>query len=997
MVIRFLFLTSLVLFGFFVNQPKLFADTNCSTDEGKQAALDSGDFAGCGKTQEGTGQEAIIAEFGTPQKLVDEDNPDSGLTPIEMTEYDNPDKLSFYSLSNVKFHFYKFLNNAEIDVKDNSAVDLQLYQSNVDLKFTNNANDRSVITYRGGTTGKISVYLNTVCTNGSCFNTNSNINHLDFQGEITYNPDGSINTVLNGGMITIGVRNSTTNEEEPANVVIDYIKGNGTIELTDESKLTIKNYEYDDINSNLGIFSVRGGYDSEVIFDTKIFIRSLAVENATFNYYSKISTISADTNKGKHIFNANSDIGNADKVNNMVINKNSHVIVESLNSINETSISKGSTLEFLGVDSNTTENIITKVQGQGTLLINPENWVSGTNADFKITNINLNTLLMNDGDLRITNDSATFTNETYDKNGDLTFSEKKEQRIKYIGRSDDKAKGGSIIIAGSVVFDNIDYLNKLSLCAVDPADSCKTNANLTLKKVNHLNELEMNGGNLYLEIGNNSNIANANHSAALSVDTLTLNGGKILSVLRDTTTIKNSNTYFVLNSKNVVLGQDIDPHSIFDTKLPDWYDWSYNLYDMNNIMLEVNRLTKYNEVVSKNSNDADTLKLASYFDSLIDSQTPLDISARTLTFLDILSNEDNLANNIQSLIPLSKNTYIKTSNNNLRGALDVSKSKGIVNKYPFGVWDKRQGSPTPKDSLWVVYASADGKFDTNYSLDDSYNSMSMQFGYSLYNWVSPNNAEGQTFNLVGGFSKGDVNNSLHDTSISSFNFGGIMDYRDENDILKFSLLYGFSSFDTQRNYFVNTFPNDIADYIGDGQSVSKEKRLSSSPTTHQILLDIQYSHEIFVEYLSTFSRWNNVILTPKIFFTPSILIGSSYTEDGEISSMKVGSYTTPIIETGGGLDASKEFNFASNSSVKVSFTTDMFYRYYNIPANSIGFAEAGSTVSLGSEGSYSGLIISPALGVYFNYKSSQFNGFYKREIASNSYQNIFGVSYKYSF
>ncbi|MCL2566532.1 MAG: hypothetical protein FWE18_00340 [Alphaproteobacteria bacterium] len=983
MILRFLFLIG-VVFSLLIIAPHR-AEARCDDDAGKEDALSTGNFISCGHN---SAQQGYIAEFGNPQKPSDETDPNSPLTPIEPTDYNNLNPLNFSGNSNVKFHFYRFLNNAEINVSDNSILDIQLYNSNADLKFTVNpvedpnnppdTTDTSSIIYRGGTSGKVSVYLPVSCNLNKCFSTSSNIDYLNFQG---YEGGSSTN---NGGQITIGLNKD--GREEKANVVINHIIGNGIIDINDGSKLTIKDYIIDDSNienSSYYISEIKGGADSEVIFDTKIFTRALNVGKATFNYDSKIMSIQAQG--GEYIFNASSDIGDVNALKTITINNNASVVVKNLYTIDEVNIKAGSTLEIQGGDKSS-QNIstISKVQGEGTLYINPTNSQEGNNQSFKMTDVNFNTLVFNEGDLRINNDGNT---------------DKITRRIKNIKRSDASRMGGTLIAEGAVVFDNVEYLNKLIICVAD-ANNCQ--ANLTLKKVQHLNELEINNGILRLEISNNNNDSNINSSAALTADTININGGELQAEIKDTTTIKNKNTYWVLNSQNLTVASLTDN---VKTLLPSWYDKTYyltgeadengNIANYDNLMLTVERNHTYNDVVSKSDlSNKDVLKFASYFDSLIKSSTPLDISAKTLTYLDLFSDEDTLANNIQSLIPLSKNTYIKTAHASLKEALDVSKTKGISNRKPFGIWDKRQAAPAPEDNLWAVAFISDGEFN-NADMKDSYKSQAGQFGYSFYNQVSPNNREGQTFYLVGGFSRGSINNNAQDTNISTFNTGGIFDYRDENDMLKFSLLYGYSSFDTNKSYFLSTADN-MTDVLGDSGELSGG-RLQSNPTTHEILLDMQYSKEIFIEYLSSFSQWSNTILTPKLFITPSLLVGNNYKQESEASSIKVGSYSTVILESGGGFGLSKEVNLNSNSRVKLAFDADVFYRYYNIPANAIGFAETSQTVSLGRENAYSGIVAAPMVSAFWIYQSSQLGSYYKREISSSHYQNIFGVSYKYSF
>ncbi|MDR2008201.1 MAG: hypothetical protein LBQ34_04435, partial [Alphaproteobacteria bacterium] len=125
MKLRFLFLFSGILLGTWLAPHPLKA--GCEDADSKEKALSSGIFSGCGNNAIGQGNPPVLVEFGTPQKHTDEEDENSPLTPIQPTDYSNPKNLKFIGASNVKFHFYKFLNNAEITISEASKLDLQLY------------------------------------------------------------------------------------------------------------------------------------------------------------------------------------------------------------------------------------------------------------------------------------------------------------------------------------------------------------------------------------------------------------------------------------------------------------------------------------------------------------------------------------------------------------------------------------------------------------------------------------------------------------------------------------------------------------------------------------------------------------------------------------------------------------------------------------------------------------------------------------------------------
>lgn len=984
MSIRFLFFLVLLYSLFFFDNTKLYsacANTEAGAAE-KDQALQSGTFSGCGLSG---GTSAFAAEFGTPQKKVDEEdtseNPE--LTPIEITYYDNPKDILVIDSSNLKFHFFNFKNNATITVDGRSKLDLQLYNNTSDINFNIVDGDA---TYKGGSTGKINIFLpngdNSIDGQRSAmYSSSTNIDFLDIQG--ANEPGDTI--IRRGGTFTVGYRDDE-NVEQKASIVIYHLSGNGIIELTTDSKLVIKHYDVNYTDDAYAIQRIRGR--GEVIFDTEIFVSQLELLNATFNEYSKLLNVKSDTG-GKHIFNASSEITYMDSMFNMVVNNNSHILIKELRNITEANLNDGSTIELLGegdpfVDSNT----INKIQGDGTLHINP-NYTQENNNSFKINDININTLILDDGILVIENSTANYTNtETDPTNGEVIKEEKVNRRIKNITQSN-SAKGGELIVQGTLIIDNINYLKKLTVCNSANTKDCSKNVNLSVKNIEYLEELEVNGGNFYLEINHTNYI-----DPAINVNSAIFNGGNFYAVIQDTNTIKHKNTYTVVSvptPEDLIITQPFDS---FKTLLPDWYSYQYYLSDdQTSIMLDTQRLASYSSIIAQSSysTDYNSIAMSSYVDYIISNEIPLNITATTFTYLDLLSNNDydTLASNLNSLIPLSKDKYIETAHFSLKEALEVSKRKGIENQKPYGVWDRREELKTPDSQFWFVGFASDGKYSTN-SEGDKHKSMSYQFGYNLYNLVSNNNTEEYLYTIIGGFSTGSLANSYYNSDIFTFNIGNTLDYRDENDIVKLSLLYGLSSFKTEREYFISS-------YEGDDFADLDKSRLNSSSNTHEFLMDIQYSHEIFVEYLTSFSSWDNVILTPRAYFTPSVFIGEGYAEKGDYSSVELEYYVSTIFESGLGFDFSKRINFAKSSNIKIFIGFDTFYRYYNFPSTILHFEEVSSGVGVDNNTKWAGFVVNGQTGVAFDYKKSQFSGFYKRELANDYFRNIFGISYKYLF
>ncbi len=974
MGIRFLFFISLFFVSFFFRDHSLYAACD------KENSIISGSFVSCGLFNP-VGDKSVVEEFGTPQKLVDEDKPEGPLTPIEPTTYrNNPNKIKISAASNVKFHFFNFENDVTINVMDASMFDLQLYKNTTDITLKID-DEMSRIVYTGGNKGKTSVYL-PACLNDYCFRTDSDIDYLDFTS-----PDFTKN-----GKITVGVNNTNDNEKK-TEITFHEVKGNGTIELSPGSKLTIKHYEIGDWNDNTtAIMRVRG--QGEVIFDTEVFVRILDVENATFNEYSKILKIQA-TAGGSHIFNANSDIGDMDNMNKMFIGKNVHIKVKSLGYAEEINVAEGATIEFIPEgNTSSSANNITRVQGEGIVHINPDYQGSSYYNRFSITDVNLNTLKLDEGELVISNSTPTYTITEKDSEGKVIKEEIITRRIKHIKQTEG-AKGGHITVEGTVVFDNIDHLKKLTLCNSSSQISCNDNANLTIKKVGTLESLEINKGKLYLWVDHTNYF-----TPSMDLKTAYFNGGEFFVMVRDTNTIRHKNTYTILSVADkedlkFAEGVSVYDKDNFKTALPDWYRYNYFLSeDEKTIMFEAERLAKYNSLILESyyADERNVVTMSSYFDEIIDKQIPLNFSTQTFTYVDILSKNDKdlLGYNMYSLIPIGKEKYIRTAHSNLKNSLEISKRNGIVSNSPYGLWDKKQGVKVPDDNVWFVQSFSNGQFDDILaSLINSYDSMLFQFGYNLYNWVSNDQKEGYSYSVVGGFSKNNMKNLTYNSESISFNIGNTFDYRDENDIIKLSFIYGLSSFNTEKDYFIKV-------YKGEDFSDLDKSRLKSSLRTHEFLFDIQYSHEIFVEYLKSFANFNNVTLVPRVYITPSIFVGEEYNEKGQYSSIISEYYISSLLESGIGFDLSKSINFTNRSSIKMFFGADTWYKYYYIPSNNIRFEEVSSGAKMYSK-NWQGFAVSAQTGVSFDYKSSQVIAYYKRENAKGYYQNIVSIGYKYSF
>ena len=882
-------------------------------------------------------------------------------------------KMKIQQNSYVKFLRHNFSIDQTIELQDPSAA--------LDLQLEDNTTDISINMYNGGTfiyrkainsTGSVSfdIGIDSSCQNAACkFYSIGDIKDLT-----------SVFSWANNYLFfTVGIK-EPNGSETSGSVTIDNLDGGGlNIEVLKDSLLNIKKFTYYDKK----IYRITGlgdiiFEDSEITGGGKVGIDEISILGATFNGGVNITNIDAGVGS-KYIFNSSS-LSIIDKITNLdtiFLNNQSEVRVQILDTLNEVNLGNNSKITF--TDSDTTGaslNTINKIQGEGILNIATDNM----NNPFTVKDINIDELSMSNSLLIIKNDIPYYTNEG--------SNEKISHRIKNITASG--GFSGNLVVQGNVIIDHITELNKLTLC--DTSLGNCNNVNLTLNNVLELGEFEMNGGRLHLELSP----ANLN-TPKLEINKVNFNGGEVFSLITDTTIINIEGITF-----NVIRGLDslnvnmpYDNFKVFD--LPKWYEYEYRLSDDDKtLLLDIKRNPNpytYRTIVLKSSykDNEDILNFATYIDEVLYSEVPLDISAKTITYIDLLSdsNYDNVATSIESLFPLSRDKYLKTAHFNLKEALNSSKKKEYSQDLPFmGVRYKKGGLrgvdkkiSTNKGSTWFSVSVSNGKYNTNKidvkdkSNQDSYNSSMYQFGYNF-----AENGD-LSYGIIGGFSQGNMNNFNYDSKIFSFNIGSNLDYRYKETNIRLSSLYGLSTFDVQRDYFISL-------YAGEDFPDLDKSILKSTLRTHEILFDAELSYNLIDE--------NNMMITSRVYITPSIFFGESYKEKGSYSFIEGELYLSSILESGLGIDSSYTFKEQTNSNITLFLITDAFYRYYSLPDVKIHFNEVSDGVKM-DKSEWAGLVLVPQIGVNFEYKKSNFYVHYKREIAENYYQNILGINYEYFF
>ncbi|MDR0484793.1 MAG: autotransporter outer membrane beta-barrel domain-containing protein, partial [Alphaproteobacteria bacterium] len=526
---------------------------------------------------------------------------------------------------------------------------------------------------------------------------------------------------------------------------------------------------------------------------------------------------------------------------------------------------------------------------------------------------------------------------------------------------------------GTLIIDNIDWLNSLTI------DSSE-DSNLVLHNVNHLGNLFMKGGSLFLTVNHENNIHDDEYAkGAIHLDNAEFTGGVTTTMIRDTAQLRlgEENTFLLIDASGTISAlsaKGID-QNLFSSSLTLGFDTEFDLSpDGKQLLLHIKRTQSLEDLVRDADNvssDSNTNQrvddLASHLDDLINVGSPLQI----LDYLQAYSSSPNeLANNLNSLIPMSRDNYIKTAHVGLIKSLDVSKSNALAEDKNF----------------WAVYYYANGRYNgDNEDRCDIHQANSIQLGYNIYKNINEKNQQKQAFGVLGGVSLGDMRNYDFNTDILSLNAGGMYRYQQYNHILNFTVIYSLSSFDTNRDYFIST--NEVPSSLTFANL--DRSRLQSSSNIHEVFGEAQYSYEYKI--MDT-----GATLTPKLFIAPSVLYGNSYVERGPYSAVEVKSQTIPILESGGGIDLTQMFEL-NNGSLGFSIGSDMFYRHYEIPSKQIAFEGTPFGTTLGEKTAFDGLVVIPRVATNYYFKSSKLGVFYQRESSKNYFENTIGFSYRYNF
>ncbi|MDR2008082.1 MAG: autotransporter domain-containing protein [Alphaproteobacteria bacterium] len=920
-------------------------------------------------------------------------------------------------------------NGGTISLKQNSStifnthfsaptVNISISDSRFDLTASNNTtanlnftvvDPTARITYRGGTSGKVSVDLTAACVSSDCFRSSGNIENLNFQG-----------VSGRGGWFTVGTLATPLvgGAEQPANITIQNLEGNGSINITRGSGLTINKYKYDDSSIGQSINFIEGGINSSLIVNDSIYVNRFSMPNAVLNgENTKLLNIinsgdisiagnaditdinsansiqfSGDTqieninyassivfNEGTTsnitrindldsmiVHGSTSYINNLGSLNNLVLD-NSNVDIDNLIALGAVSINTDSTLKLLGGSTPGGDHgDITSIQGSGTLQIE--------GGETHIHNINLNNLVFNNGSLILEEDTTGAIHA-----------------INNITRTDDTFDGGNIILnQGLLVVNNVDYLNSLMIEG-DHADT-----RITLNNVKYIKDLTISDGGLSLIVNHEHNTIHGEDTlAALHVDTATFEGG-LTTVVVNTSQLKvNDDNHFLLINADTAINLPSEttraPNPWWTADItslsPIWWDTEL-AYDTttNQLKLNVTRTATICEIINCDGEppivppttpptipekeiivSPGVRDLAKYLDELIAQGVPVEI----LDYLEYYSRTPtDLYNNLASMIPLSGDNYLKSAHYGLSTALSVSKANALSD-------DK---------DVWALYYYSNGRYDSGNATRDMHKANNAQFGYNFWNTTNEGNQHKQSAGVMGGFSVGNMNNYNYYSDILAFNVGSMYKYQISDNILKFSLMYSLSNFDTRRDYFISTnpIPNALS-----GRYVD-QSRLKSSLYTNEILLDAQYSYEFL------FKDAFDIMLTPRVFVTPSLLITDSYMERGPYSAMEVKGQTTTITESGAGFDLSKEFHI-QGGSLEFALGGDAFYRHYRIPTKKVTFEGTPFGYTIGEPHGHDGFIMTPTVRTSYTYKQSQFGVFYQREQSKDYFENTVGISYKYSF
>ncbi|MCL2567174.1 MAG: autotransporter outer membrane beta-barrel domain-containing protein [Alphaproteobacteria bacterium] len=758
---------------------------------------------------------------------------------------------------------------------------------------------------------------------------------------------------------TVDITNiENTDPDDTARDYEDLNKG-GYIEITNKGTLNVHNtLKANQIHMISGALNIEGTYEIGAL-DNKS-------SSSIYDKDDKIVNI-----------NSNSD-GKITYINLNTLNLSGTGVLHlqnggSISNLNDSN-TLGGTLEYLGL----------KIPDKNGNI--PENAPVPT---LTLRNTYLDTLIIQDGNVKITSSYSTINNIT-GNGGSLTLEYVKNMKSDNVAINSLSLYSSNYDVSGTFSANNLTLSNNSVLNLSGSVSSLTfdtlslnsgskiTSANLDIKINNSLNifnslqevnSLEMlNDSTLTIGIDRNTSKLTDGISATGSI---TLNKANIIANLQDTSdfNLGLNQSYYVLHADGI----SWDNTNLGSTNLPDWFSAEFRFKDINNpkdLIVDITRKETYAELLSKSNyaGDTNTLNIARVLDRMV-GETPDNNNftpnlRKVITNIDLSSDRNTIGSNLASLRPVPNNVYISDIHTTASIYLDL-----LSQNSSYAYLKTKDSEDTV---LWIRNGFKIGSSKAgNFYSGSRNNTYFLMGGFDIvgHNFDSSYLQLG----VAGGFNVNDIkaNDNLYDINASGFNAGIYANYIAEKFSLSLSSMYLTNMYDTTR--------------------LPLQSKVSSTSKVAEMASSISLAYKTNLH--------DNISIKPSIFYTNGYITADKTREDG-LAGFNLPSYSATIHDAGVGALFYTDFKetIFNLDILQGSYSPYMdlktFYRMYDVPHSNINFIDTTYDINIIGMQKNS-LVMRGAFGVDYEKNSNVLGINYTYERSFHNYANHqFRLNYK---
>lgn len=421
-----------------------------------------------------------------------------------------------------------------------------------------------------------------------------------------------------------------------------------------------------------------------------------------------------------------------------------------------------------------------------------------------------------------------------------------------------------------------------------------------------------------------------------------------------------SRQYMVLKANNINYDTET---SIFKTSLPYWFSAKYSIVNnpqdnTQNFISTIERTMSYQELVlasSTYSDNQNTLNVAHAIDEMINDQNIPDHMRYVITDIDLLSNEDSIAGNLNSMLPIDSSVFL----HNTHTISDTIAN--MVNNYS-GIL---QNNPLNHDQIWIKDSYLHGNTSaSSVENGNSFDNLIVQFGYEIYH------NSNFYLNMFGGTSIGSIHSTTDTYLLNniSYDLGLDADYYHGNWHLSWLTMYNHNVFENDRQVFNNDnllSDNSITEWYN---KLTIDNKFNIA-TTNQML---------------NYRRIYSFTLRPQLYITYNYLKANDIVEQGH-GSIISDAFSDQITDIGIGISSyTNDKNNNLTETLQYNLDLFVFYRMWETPTTENKFT---GDQNYQDDDKY-----------HFAMISNDFSNFginFKTGLSYNNQENIIGVYYEY--